>query len=258
MKKIIAFFSRNIPRHIQQKIAHFILIFVSIFYKGNNYEDPIDGNKYRKLLPYGQLKVRENALAPLSMSLERHRLIWLYLKEKTDFFTKDIRFLHVAPEYCFLRKFKKFKNIDYVTGDLISPWADVKMDVTDNPFGDNEFDVVMCNHVFEHVENDTLAMSEFYRVLKPGGWGIFQVPIDINREDTFEDPSIIDPKQREKYFWQHDHVRLYGKDYGKRLSKVGFVVEENNFIEELGEELSKRYALPIGEIIYVCRKPQNS
>ena len=107
MKSIISFFSRYIPRHIQQKIAHWVLIILSPIYKGNIFEDPIDGNTYRKLLPYGQLVVRDNALAPLSMSLERHRLIWLYLKEKTTFFTDKIRVLHVAPEYCFLRKFKK-------------------------------------------------------------------------------------------------------------------------------------------------------
>ena len=258
MKSIIAFFSRYIPRHIQQKFAHWVLIILSPIYKGNKFEDPIDGNSYRKLLPYGQLKVRENALAPLSMSLERHRLIWLYLKQKTNFFTEKIRILHVAPEYCFLRKFKKLKNLDYVTGDLISPWADVKMDVMKNPFSNNEFDFAMCNHVFEHVDDDHKAMTEFFRVLKPGGWAIFQVPIDNTRETTFEDPSITDPKEREKLFWQHDHVRLYGRDYGKRLSKAGFVVEESNFIEEIGDELAERYALPKGEIIYICKKPSVS
>jgi len=256
MKHIIGFFSRYIPRHIQQKIVHIILTVISPFYKGHKYEDPIDGNTYRKLLPYGQLKKRENALAPLSMSLERHRLIWLFLKEKTDFFTKQHRFLHVAPEYCFINRFKKLPNIDYVTGDLISPWADVKLDVTDIPFADNEFDIAMCNHVFEHVDDDSKAMSEFYRILKPGGWAIFQVPIDNTRAETYEDPSITDPKEREKHFWQHDHVRLYGLDYSKRLAKAGFIVDENKFVKELSPELVERYALPKGEIIYICRKPE--
>lgn len=257
MKFLIAFFSRYIPRHIQQRIAHIILILISPVYSGNKFEDPIDGNTYRKLLPYGQLNKRLNALAPLSMSLERHRLIWLYMKKKTDFFSKKIRFLHVAPEYCYLRKFKKLENLDYVTGDLISPWADVKMDVCDIPFEDNSFDVAMCNHVFEHVDDDNKAMSEFYRILKPGGWAIFQVPIDNTREKTYEDLSITDPKEREKLFWQHDHVRLYGRDYGLHLAKAGFTVDENDFIAEIGDELAKRYALPPGEIIYVCNKPLN-
>ncbi len=254
MKWIIGLLSRYIPRHIQQVIAHRLLIILSVFYRGNRYQDPIDGKTYRKLLPYGQVNKRENALAPLSMSLERHRLIWLYLKEKTDFFSSPQKFLHVAPEYCFLRKFKKQKNLTYITGDLISPWADVKMDVRNIPFADNEFDVAMCNHVFEHVVEDHQAMSEFYRVLKPGGWAIFQVPLDTTRETTFEDFTIISPQDREKHFWQHDHVRLYGRDYGKRLTKAGFEVTENDFIKEVGPQLSKRYALPLGEILYICRK----
>ncbi|MBI9067177.1 MAG: class I SAM-dependent methyltransferase [Salinivirgaceae bacterium] len=258
MKQLIAFFSRYIPRHHQQKIAHIILSLLSPFYRGNKITDPIDGKTYRKLLPYGQLVKRNNALAPLSMSLERHRLIWLYLKEKTDFFTKEQRFLHVAPEYCFLRKFKKLNNLDYVTGDLISPWADVKMDVHAIPFGENEFDVAMCNHVFEHVEDDKKAMSEFFRVLKPGGWAIFQVPIDRNREETYEDSTITDPKEREKHFWQHDHVRLYGRDYGKKLAAVGFKVTESNYVDEIGTDLFNRYALPEGEIIYICKKPEQN
>lgn len=257
MKSIIGFFSRYIPRHIQQRIAHLILMVLTPFFRGNRFEDPIDGKKYRKLLPYGQLNRRENALAPYSMSLERHRLIWLYLKEKTDFFSKPTRFLHVAPEYCYLRRFKKQKNLDYVTGDLISPWADVKMNVLDIPFEDNSFDAAMCNHVFEHVEDDEKAMSEFFRVMKPGAWAIFQVPLDANREDTYEDWSITDPAEREKHFWQHDHVRLYGNDYGKRLEKVGFVVTESDYFKEIGADLFARYALPKGEIIYVCTKPMN-
>lgn len=255
MKWIIGIASRYIPRHIQQLFAHWVLILLSPFYRGNRFEDPIDGKTYRKLLPYGQLKRRENALAPLSMSLERHRLIWLYLKEQTDFFTSSHKMLHVAPEYCFLRRFKKLNNLDYTTGDLISPWADVKMDVGKIPFDNNEFDVAMCNHVFEHVDEDHQAMSEFFRVLKPGGWAIFQVPLDSTRETTYEDPSITDPAEREKHFWQHDHVRLYGRDYGQRLAKAGFEVEENNYINTIGPELAELYALPKGEILYICRKP---
>lgn len=256
MKWIIGFVTRNVPRHILQKVAHWAMILISPFFRGNAFEDPIDGKKYRKLLPYGQVKKRENALAPLSMSLERHRLIWLYLKNKTNFFTGQNKFLHVAPEYCFLLKFKKMQNLEYVTGDLISPWADVKMDVRDMPFEDNLFDAAMCNHVFEHVDDDAKAMREFFRVIKPGGWAIFQVPIDYTRDETFEDPTITSPKEREKHFWQHDHVRLYGKDYPKRLAAAGFNVTEDDYIHEIGNEQAKKYALPKNEILYICRKPQ--
>ena len=112
------------------------------------------------------------------------------------------------------------KNIDYTTGDLISPWADVKMDVHNIPFGNESFDIVICNHVLEHVKDDFQVMNEFYRVMRHGGWGFFQVPIDRNNEITIEDKNITDPKDRERLYWQADHVRLYGKDYGKNLLQL--------------------------------------
>ncbi len=254
MKLIISLATRIIPRHYLQHVSHFFLKIFSIFMKGNKYEDPINGKTYRKLLPYGRLKSRDNAIAPDSMSLERHRLLWLFLKERTNFFTKKLKFLHIAPEYCFIRIFKKMKNLDYTTGDLISPWADVKMDVHDIPFKKNTFDVVICNHVLEHVKDSDQVMKEFYRVMKKGGWGIFQVPIDKNNPKTEEDKNITDPKERERLYWQDDHVRLFGLDYGKKLTKAGFKVTESNFINEIDPLLVERYALPKGEIIYFCEK----
>ena len=146
------------------------------------------------------------------------------------------------------------KNLEYTTGDLISPWADVKFDVHDIPFNDNSFDVVICNHVLEHVDNDKKVMKEFYRVMKPGGWGIFQVPIDRQAQQTIEDKSITDPKERERLYWQSDHLRLYGLDYGKKLSEAGFKVTESNYINEIDPKLVKKYALPKGEIVYFCEK----
>ena len=119
MKLIIALATRIIPRHYLQHVSHFFLRFFSIFLRRNNFEDPINGKTYRKLLPYGRLKSRENALAPDSMSLERHRLMWLFLKEKTNFFTDNLKFLHIAPEYCFIKRFKKMKNIDFA-GDYLT------------------------------------------------------------------------------------------------------------------------------------------
>ncbi|MFO8235923.1 MAG: methyltransferase domain-containing protein [Bacteroidales bacterium] len=257
MQHLIKFALKFIPRHYLQHVAHFFLIILSPFYRGTKYEDPITGIQYRKLLPYGRGNPRKNALAPDSMSLERHRAFYLYLKEKTNFFTTNLRVLHIAPEYCFLKKFKKIKNIEYITGDLNSPWADIKMDVHKIPFETNSFDVIFANHLLEHVENDLIVMKEFYRVMKPGGWGIFQVPIDRNREKTYEDPNITGPKEREKHFWQRDHVRLYGRDYPDKLSSAGFEVIEDDFIKTLDDTLVKRYCLPKNEIFYYCRKLKN-
>ena len=254
MKYIISLATRLIPRHYLQHVSHFFLKIFSLFLRGDNFEDPINGKRYRRLLPYGRLKSRKNALAPDSMSLERHRLMWLFMQEETNFFKENLKFLHIAPEYCFIKLFKNMKNLDYTTGDLISPWADVKMDVHDIPFEDNHFDVVICNHVLEHVKDDKKVMKEFFRVMKKGGWGIFQVPIDYNNAYTKEDKSITDPKQREKLYWQSDHLRLYGRDYGTKLEDAGFTVTESNFIEKLDRSLVERYALPKGELIYFCEK----
>ena len=146
------------------------------------------------------------------------------------------------------------KNLDYTTGDLISPWADVKMDVHNIPFPENTFDVVICNHVLEHVDDSDVVMKEFYRVMKPGGWGIFQVPIDLESTTTKEDKSITDPKEREKLYWQSDHLRLFGLDYPDKLRNAGFKVTESNFINQIEKDLIIRYALPKDEIIYLCEK----
>lgn len=254
IKFFVSFTTRFIPRHYLQLFAAFALKTLGVFYLGNKFEDPISGKKYRKLLPYGRTKVRENALAPHSMSLERHRLIWLYLRDRTSFFTQPQKVLHIAPEYCFLKVFKKQLNLDYVTADLISPWADVKMDVQAIPFTDSVFDVVICNHVLEHVDSDFKAMREIHRVLKPGGFAILQVPMDLSMDKTLENPAYNTPELREKHYQQRDHLRLYGKDYGARLSSAGFVVDENDYVKTLPVKLVERYALPKDEILYVCRK----
>ena len=254
MKLLISIATRIIPRHYLQHVSHFFLKIFSLFLRGNKFEDPINGKTYRKLLPYGRLEPRENAIAPDSLSLERHRLMWLFLKNKTNFFTDKLKFLHIAPEYCFIKIFKGMENLDYLTADLISPWADVKMDVHEIPFQENTFDVVICNHVLEHVDDSDKVMREFYRVMKPGGWGIFQVPIDYNNPNTIEDKSVTDPRERERLYWQSDHLRLFGRDYGARLSAAGFKVTESNYINEIDPKLVERYALDKNETVYYCQK----
>jgi SAM-dependent methyltransferase len=224
--------------------------------KGDKFTDPIDGKSFRKFLPYGYGKQRENALSPSTLSLERHRLMWLFLKEETDFFTskKKKKVLHIAPEQCFLDIFRKQKNLDYITSDIESPIADVKADICDLPFNDNSFDVVFCNHVLEHIANDTKAMQELYRVLKPGGMGIFQIPQDNSREKTFEDHCITDKKERTIIFGQYDHVRVYGRDYFDTLRSIGFKVDEVDYTKKLDLKQLERFCLMKGEILPVCYK----
>ena len=244
----------TIPRPILIKLSYLAKPFIAFSLKGNKYTDPIDGKSFRKFLPYGYENQRENALSPSTLSLERHRLMWLYLQNETDFFTAKKKVLHMAPEQCFLSIFRKQKNLDYTTADLYSPIADVKADICDLPFDDHTFDVVFCNHVLEHITGDTKAMQELYRVLKPGGMGIFQIPQDLSRTTTFEDDTITDKKERAKIFGQYDHVRVYGRDYFDKLRSIGFKVEEVDYTKKIAPELVERFCLSKGEILPVCFK----
>lgn len=252
MKSLISWTIRHIPRKYLQLFSHVFLRMAAVFYRGNKVQCNICGLGFRKFLPYGRV-ARENALCPNCLGLERHRLMWLFLTEKTDFFQKQLKVLHVAPELCFLNRFKKLPNLEYITGDLESPLAQVKMDIHQIPFPDNTFDVLFCNHVLEHVSDDLQACREIKRVLKPGGWGILQSPV-YDLEQTLEDPTITDPSEREKVFGQNDHVRKYGRDYALRLSKSGLNVTENAFVKTLHQDLLKKHALPENEMIFFCQK----
>ena len=137
-------------------------------------------------------------------------------------------------------------NLEYITTDLNSPLADVKADICDLPFADNEFDVIFCNHVLEHIPNDTKAMQELFRILKKGGIGIFQIPQDLSREKTFEDNTITDKKERAKIFGQYDHVRIYGCDYFDKLRSIGFTVEELDYSAQLSSKEIDTFRLEIG------------
>lgn len=254
MKKIASFLLNKLPRPMLINLSIFLRPLIYLFFKGNKFTDPIDGKSYRKFLPYGYGKQRENALSPGTLSLERHRQMWLYLKNETDFFTKNYKVLHIAPEQEFLRKFKKMKNLEYTSADLFSPIVDVKADILDLPFEDESFDVIFCNHVLEHIIDDKKAMSELYRVMKKGGWGILQVPMKNSLEKTYEDFTITDPKERQKHFGQYDHVRWYGMDYFERLISVGFSVDINFYSQKFSEQEQKRFGLNVNEILPVVRK----
>ena len=264
IKKIINLF----PRPLLIKISLLIRPILVWFYKGNQYIDPIDGKSFRKFLPYGYVNIRENVLSPSTLSLERHRLLWLFLQNETDFFAENsknlpfnirqnnqpLKVLHFAPEQAFFKTFKNQKNIVYTTTDLNSPLADVKADICHLPFEDHSFDVIFCNHVLEHIPDDTKAMQELYRVLKPGGMAILQIPQDLNRATTFSDDSITDEKERAAIFGQYDHVRVYGRDYFEKLRSIGFTVVEEDYTKKISPELVTKYCLAPGEIIPVCFK----
>ncbi len=261
MKQLFKIILNFIPRPLLIRLSYVARPILAFLLKGNTFTDPIDDKSFRSFLPYGYGKQRNNVLSPSTLSLERHRLLWLYLQNETDFFQSELdsgssklKVLHFAPEQAFYKRFRNLKHLDYTTTDLNSPLADVKADICNLPFSDNEFDVIFCNHVLEHIPDDTKAMQELYRVLKPKGMAILQIPQDLSRAETFEDDSITDKKERAKIFGQYDHVRVYGRYYFDKLRSIGFTVDEVDYTATLSEADITKYCLAKGEIIPVCFK----
>lgn len=256
MKRLIKWALGHLPRPLMQRLAGWTVPLVGLTLRGGRFHCPLCGHHFRKLLPYGYVTQRENALCPSCLSLERHRLLWLWLQRESDLLTARPRLLHIAPEVCLMKHIKRaYRECPerYVTADLESPLASLHFDVQQIPLQDESFEVVICNHLLEHVADDMLALRELHRILKPGGWGILLSPIDYNLAETFEDDSITDPKERERLFGQYDHRRTYGRDYPERLRRAGFEAEEIDYAARFTPEEHLRYALPEDKI-YIVRK----
>lgn len=167
---------------------------------------------------------------------------------------RSISVLHVAPEQIFFDLFKTFQHWTYTTTDLHSPLADVRADLCALPMKDNSYDLILCNHVLEHIVEDTKAMKELYRVLKVGGTLIAQVPLEMDRSQTYEDFSITSPEKRAKAFGQYDHVRVYGRDFFDRLKKAGFSTASPTAQDICPTDEIVRFALLKDEVIPVAVK----
>lgn len=242
----------------------------ALLFKGSEFECPVCGSKLRTFLP-GGLDVEiirklnivgagrfENQMCPVCKAFNRERLFMLYLLRMTDIFSKKLKVLHIAPEKEIQNILKKSGNLEHISSDLDSPLADIKMDITSIQFPDDSFDVILCNHVLEHVPEDVKAISEFSRVLKKNGWAVLQVPISYELESTYEDFSVVDPQDREKHFGQNDHVRVYGVDYFDRLSKGGLKVKPVETTKFLTVEEIHRFGVIKEEKIFYCEngKPE--
>ena len=262
MKQLIKYILNTIPRPLLQRIAGWAVLLMGLLYVGRGKECPVCGCRRRKFLPYGYVEQRENALCPNCLALERHRLLWLWLLRESDLGRGAValpKMLHIAPEVALMRRFKKMYSATpdrYVTADLESPLADLHFDVQHIPLADESFDVVIANHIMEHVEDDLRAMREIYRIMQSGGWGVILSPIDYSRATTFEDDTITDERERTRIFGQYDHRRIYGQDYAQRLQEAGFEVYEIDYKREFSRKEQELYALP-DEKLYVVRKPLN-
>ncbi|MGH2941737.1 MAG: methyltransferase domain-containing protein, partial [Solirubrobacteraceae bacterium] len=209
-------------------------------YRGGDVTCPCCGGTFRRLVTHRDVP---DVRCPSCGSMERHRLLWLYLQQRTDVHTQRYRVLHLAPELSIQRLLRRLPNIDYVSADLAAPLADVHCDIQALPFEDDGFDVVICNHVLEHIPDDRRAMSELARVTAPGGWAVLMCPIARDRAATLTDESVKTPADALRVYGQEDHVRLYGADYRDRLAEAGFDVIVERFLDELPPEVIQRYRL---------------
>lgn len=180
-------------------------------------------------------------------------MIFLYFIKKTNLLDKKFKkLLHVAPEWCLKNLFfGKVVNLNYITADLNDPRTMVKMDIMDIKYAENSFDAIYCSHVLEHVTDDKKALSEFYRILKPGGWVIILVPIIA--KEAFEDPTITSSEQREAIYGQFDHVRKYGIDFAERVKQSGFILDFVKASEFLSERDIKKMGIK-DDYIFHCKK----
>lgn len=260
-----------IPFWLAKKLKGFHQKSSTWFMRGNNYYCPFCKNSFIKFRPGGVIlpslhdkKIigsgyRQNNVCPRCNSLDRDRLIYVFLAQKTNIFTAPIKILHVAPEGCIRAMLTELPNITYLSGlkyhqGFYYEKKSTILDITNLTFDDESFDVIICNHVLEHISDDLKAISELYRVLKPGGWAILQVPISKILNETFEDPNVKTPEERERVYGQSDHMRIYGQDYPARLEKSGFIVKRQNpYRDKWPLELDK-YAINPDEDLFIAYK----
>jgi SAM-dependent methyltransferase len=269
MKNVI----KNIlPGKLLRIIKGNYLTIRGLYYYGHKFKCPVCNHSFRKMLPGGfDLKViqekeiigaglRDNNICPYCLSTDRDRLVFEYLKYQTEIYSQKLKILHVSPEPSLYNRIKKLKNIIYITGTKYSEGIYYhknieSIDLTQLQYGDEEFDMIICNHVLEHIIDDTKAISEIFRVIVPGGVAILQVPISLKLDKTYENALITSRKEREIHFGQFDHVRIYGKDYKNKLENAGFEVQiYDPFKEENLVNKENVFALNVKEKLYIGHK----
>lgn len=223
-----------------------------IYWFGLRYQCSICGWRLRDFRPVA-CDPDSKDMCVVCGALARHRFIWLYLKNKTNLYSTPLNVLHFAAEHCFSKRLSRLANINYTTADVAEGYMEV-LNLMDIQKPDATYDVVLCIHVLEHVEDDARAMSEIFRIMKPGGWAILNPHMDLSLEKTLEDPTVTSPEERRRLFNQEDHYRVYGRDLKVRLAKAGFEVHIVPYMDELPIELQKKYSLLTPGVIVLCKK----
>jgi SAM-dependent methyltransferase len=237
--------ARSVKKSVQRRV-------LPLLYAGDRVECPCCARRFRAFAPYAG---RPNAWCPACQCLERHRLLWLYLSERTDLLTRELSVIHFAPERALQARLRELPGLRYASADLDpSSIAELRVDITDMPFPDSSFDVAIVNHVLEHVPDDRRALSELARVLVPGGVLYTMHPVEHDRGRTYEDPAVRTPRQRRRAYGDRDDARVYGRDFADRVRAAGFDVTVERYLRELPPELATLHGL-VDDEIYVCAKP---
>ena len=222
-KKIIPFKVRIFVRKANWRLKYFFLTF------GKRYKNsvfcPIANKEFKTFIKSGN-----DYITPSNGAKSRQRTVWLYLTKELNILTEPLKILHIAPELSYFEILKKQKNIEYFAGDkMVAGYSNQKgvdnVDLTGLNYENDFFDVIICNHVLEHIPDDKKAISEMFRALKKGGKAVVTVPMDENLEKTNENPNITSPADRKKHFGQWDHLRMYSTDIKQRFENEGFNTE---------------------------------
>lgn len=233
----------------------YIAKITSLFYRGNQFYCNCCNKSFRKFLPKGHIK-RENSKCPYCGSLERTRLLLLYLQNETNLFKeKKLKLLHFAPEKALFNIVKKL-DVEYVDGDINADYARNIIDITNIQYPDNYFDLIICSHVLGHVQNEAKAIQELRRVLDKKGTALIMTLLDLNREQTYETPDVTTPEERLANYGEPDLCRLHGADFESRLQQQGFKTETIDYRKKVSADVNKRYSLGDGqrEIIFKCTR----
>ncbi len=232
---------RAMPNRLPGKARSIVTrIYRPVLYRGDTVECALCGGTFSSFVPH---RGRPNVRCPKCGSMERHRMLWFWMRDQPFLRESGLRILHIAPELALQKLLRDLPDARYTGADIASPLADEHWDVTDIPHADGTFDLILCNHVLEHVSDDLAAMRELHRILAPGGRAILMSPIARAREETLHDETVVTPEQRLETFGQEDHARLYGSDYDDRLAASGFRVERIDVLASSDEATIARFGL---------------
>jgi len=236
------------PSSLFNQVAPLLRLILKFVYSGGKHQCPCCESNLRKFAD-------DSEICPVCGSGKRQRLQWLVLDRKFTFFDSDADVLDIAPMQYFQDYCLQHSSLKYLSADLNSELAMDKIDLTAAPYPDCSFDFILCSHVLEHIPDDRAAMMEMYRLLRPAGIALIQVP--LQDQPTYEDVSITNPLQRTTHFGQADHVRIYGSDITQRLRNVGFSVISETCADLFPLSELEYFSLDEKDIIFTAKKPEN-